>query len=41
MSAAQVERNGLPIPQVPTGPYQEFPYESYSTTQGTDVNVLT
>ncbi|MEH7464063.1 hypothetical protein V7166_18830 [Bacillus thuringiensis] len=23
----------LPIPQAPVGPYQEFPYEAYSTTQ--------
>ncbi|MCM3737783.1 hypothetical protein M3215_18830 [Bacillus cytotoxicus] len=24
---------GFPIPQAPVGPYQEFPYEAYSTTQ--------
>ena len=37
MSAEQVEQSGLPIPQAPTGPYQEFPYEAYSSTQYGDL----
>lgn len=37
MTAAQVEQSGLPIPQAPTGPYQEFPYEAYSSTQYGDL----
>ncbi|MES5930118.1 hypothetical protein QCI77_29895 [Bacillus cereus group sp. MG9] len=37
MSAEQVESSGLPIPQAPIGPYQEFPYEAYSSTQYGDL----
>lgn len=37
MTAEQVERSGLPIPQAPIGPYQEFPYEAYSSTQYGDL----
>ncbi|MGG3523678.1 hypothetical protein ABES33_28660 [Bacillus pseudomycoides] len=37
MTAEQVESSGLPIPQAPVGPYQEFPYEAYSSTQYGDL----
>ncbi|ASZ69439.1 hypothetical protein CJ306_29780 (plasmid) [Bacillus cereus] len=37
MTAEQAKRSGLPIPEAPVGPYQEFPYEAYSTTQYGDL----
>ncbi|PEA72978.1 hypothetical protein [Bacillus toyonensis] len=37
MTAEQAERSGLPIPEAPVGPYQEFPYEAYSSTQYGDL----
>ncbi|MBJ8031792.1 hypothetical protein JDS96_29090 [Bacillus cereus group sp. N21] len=37
MTAEQAEKDKLPIPKAPVGPYQEFPYEAYSTTQYGDV----
>ncbi|MCW9134659.1 hypothetical protein OF830_28330 [Bacillus paramycoides] len=37
MTAEQAERKGLAIPEAPVGPYQEFPYEAYSSTQYGDL----
>lgn len=37
MTAEQVEQSSIPFPQAPVGPYQEFPYEAYSSTQYGDL----